>query len=265
MATVDVVTAKLEELAPLPGAEGWDNVGLLVGDRQREVRQLMTCLTMTPATVGEAVARRVDLVVVHHPLPFRPLARLTTDTTTGRLLWNLIGAGVSVFSAHTAFDSAPDGINAQWSAKLGLCEIQCLVDAAEGAQNGVVGAGRCGRLPSPLKLSDFARHVPTRLPITKVRIVGDDALRVSRVAVACGSGGSFLDAARAKGCDCLVTGETNFHTCLEAEASRIGLVLCGHYASERFAMEQLAARLGQLFPEIEVWASREERDPVREL
>jgi putative NIF3 family GTP cyclohydrolase 1 type 2 len=83
------------------------------------------------------------------------------------------------------------------------------------------------------------------------------------VAVACGAAGELLDAARRAGCDAMVVGETRFHTCLEAEAAGIGLLLPGHFASERFAVEELAGILARQFPELEVWASREERDPVR--
>jgi len=72
---------------------------------------LMTCLTITPASAAEAVAGRADLIVSHHPLPFRPLSRLTSETSEGRLLLELIGAKIAVFSPHTAFDSAQDGIN----------------------------------------------------------------------------------------------------------------------------------------------------------
>jgi dinuclear metal center YbgI/SA1388 family protein len=263
MTTVDAIIVQLEELAPLARAEEWDNVGLLVGDRQREVRRLMTCLTVTPTTTAEAIAERADLIVVHHPIPFRPVARLTTDTTTGRMLWELVGAGVSVYSAHTAFDSAIGGINEQWATKLGLQEIQCLVDSPAAAPG--VGSGRWGQVSPSLTLAEFAERVKGVLSTAKASIVGEEGQQVTRVAVACGSGGSFLDAARANGCDCLLTGETNFHTCLEAEANGGGLVLCGHYASERFAMETLAERLAARFPDVDVWASRTERDPVREL
>ena len=60
----------------------------------------------------------------------------------------------------------------------------------------------------------------------------------------------------------MITGEANFHGCLEAEATGVGLVLVGHYASERFAMEGLAEWLGGQFPQLEVWASLDEADPL---
>jgi putative NIF3 family GTP cyclohydrolase 1 type 2 len=60
----------------------------------------------------------------------------------------------------------------------------------------------------------------------------------------------------------LITGEATFHTCLEAESLGIGLGLLGHYWSERFAMERLALSLSEPFPELTIWASRSEHDPI---
>jgi putative NIF3 family GTP cyclohydrolase 1 type 2 len=83
-----------------------------------------------------------------------------------------------------------------------------------------------------------------------------------QVAVACGAAGEFLEPAADAGCDVLVIGETMFHTCLEAEALDIALLLPGHFASERFAVETLAECLASEFPDLSVWASREEKDPL---
>ena len=85
---------------------------------------------------------------------------------------------------------------------------------------------------------------------------------ITKVAVACGSGGSFLDAAKRKGCDALVTGEATFHTALDAKANSVALILVGHYASERFAVEDLAGHIKAEFDELEVWASQDECDPL---
>ena len=103
----------------------------------------------------------------------------------------------------------------------------------------------------------------TTASVGQLQIVGDPQQAIRSVAVACGAAGEFLEAARRAGCDALVLGETGLHTCLEAEAIGIGLVLPGHYASERFAVEDLADILASQFPDLEVWASREERDPLQ--
>ncbi len=83
--------------------------------------------------------------------------------------------------------------------------------------------------------------------------------------MACGAAGEFLEAARMASCEAMVLGEARFHTCVEAEAWGIGLLLPGHFASERFAVEDLAELLAKEFPEVQVWASREERDPLQWL
>ena len=101
------------------------------------------------------------------------------------------------------------------------------------------------------------------MAIERLQIVGEPGQSVRTVAVACGAAGEFLDAARQNGCDAMVIGEARFHTCLEAEAAGMGLLLPGHYASERFAMDCLADVLAEQFPDVEVWASRRERDPLR--
>jgi dinuclear metal center YbgI/SA1388 family protein len=263
MTTVAEVADFLEVFAPACLAEEWDNVGLLVGDRRRDAARIMTCLTVTPDSAAEAIAERAELIVTHHPFPFRPLNRLTADTSEGRMLLDLIGAGVSIFSPHTAFDSAATGINQRLAEGLELLDIAPLVQV-EAAPPGT-GGGRVGRLAKPLSLEQLAARLKKFLSVEHVQMVGEPQRHVQRVAVACGSAGEFLAPARALGCDCLVTGETRFHTCVEAEATGIGLLLAGHFASERFGVERLADVLGAQFPAAQVWACRSERDPIRWL
>src|SRR6188472_3716366 len=131
MTTVKDICNFLESFAPAVLAAEWDNVGLLVGDRAQRVERIMTCLTITPAAAAEAIRERVDLIVTHHPLPFKPLKRLTTDQPAGRILLDLIRAGISIHSPHTAFDSAAAGINQQLAEGLELQSIQPLEPAAK--------------------------------------------------------------------------------------------------------------------------------------
>ena len=112
---------------------------------------------------------------------------------------------------------------------------------------------------------DIAQRLKQFLSIAGLHLVGSHDQPVTKVAVACGSAGQFLTPAREVGCDLLITGETNFHTCLEAEANGVALLLPGHYASERFAVECLAEVLSGEFSELELWASRREADPLRWL
>jgi len=251
----------LKEFAPPHLAEEWDNVGLLVGDPEKKISKVMTCLTITPASADEAVREGAELIVTHHPLPFRPLKRLTTDQTPSRLLLQLIGAGIAVYSPHTAFDSAAAGINQRLADGLGLVAIAPLV--ANEQDSGGLGAGRYGSLPQDVSLAELMASLKAFLKLEGLHVVGAPERNVKHIAVACGAAGEFLEPACRAGCDVLVTGETSFHTCLEAEARNTALLLPGHYASERFAVELLAEELGKRFGGLTVWASREESDPLR--
>jgi len=259
MPTVAAIAAFLEQLAPFRLAEDWDNVGLLVGHRDQSVTKLMTCLTVTPASAAEAVQSGAELIVTHHPIPFAATKRLTADTTVGRMLLDLIAARIAVFSAHTAFDSAGEGINQRLAAGLELRGIAPLMPHPEGQ-----GTGRWGWLADPLSLGQLAQRLKQFLAIERLQLVGDPDQTVRTVAVACGAAGELLDAARQNGCDAMVVGEARFHTCLEAEALGIGLLLPGHFASERFAVECLADVLARQFQDVQVWASRSEKDPLKE-
>ena len=260
MPTVAQIAAFLEQFAPCRLAEQWDNVGLLVGRRGQNVARLMTCLTVTPQSAAEAVETRGDLIVTHHPLPFLAIKRLTDETTVGRVLLDLIAAGVAVFSPHTAFDSADEGINQRLAAGLGLEEIAPLVPLSEAADQ---GAGRRGRLKESVTLGQLAGRLKKFLSIERLQMVGSPEQSVCTVAIGCGAADELLTAAVAHGCDAMVLGEARFHTCLEAQASGVGLLLPGHFASERFAVQCLAEVLGKQFPDVTVWASRRESDPLQ--
>ena len=272
MNNVNDIAIFLEKFAPLNLAEEWDNVGLLVGDRRREVRKVITCLTITPESAAEAIEEKADLIVTHHPLPFAALKRLTTDTTPGRLLWELISERISIYSPHTAFDSAREGVNQCLAAGLGLRGITPLRACEEtGTSTSLrsepvpvfLGAGRWGWLEEMISLEQLGERLKKFLHIDHLQVVGDPKRPIRSVAVACGAADELLAAAQSNGCDCMVIGEARFHTCLEAEATQIALLLPGHFASERFAVEWLAEILSNHFPQLNIWPSRRERDPLK--
>lgn len=258
MPTIQDFCQFMQELAPECLAEEWDNVGLLLGHREEIVHKVMTCLTVTPESVEEAVERGADLIVAHHPFPFRALKRITADTSVGEMLLRLMRHHIAIYSPHTSYDSAQRGINQRLAEGLGLANIQPLEPIQE-APDGL-GAGRYGDLRTTL--AGFVDIVKGFLGIDGLHYVGTPAHSISRVAVACGSAGQFLSAALRCECDALLVGETNFHTCLEARAHDMALVLPGHYASERFAVETLATVLSGEFSGIEVWVSVQESDPL---
>lgn len=263
----------MERLAPARLSADWDNTGLLLGDLHRQVNRVMTCLTLTPESVEEAVAGRADLVISHHPLPFQPLKKITACEPTGRMLWELAGAGVSVYCPHTAWDSAETGINAQLASRLQLRNVVPLIAETPQRQsdstetpayrfiNSNLGTGRAGDLTRECNLAEIAKLIGEVVPYCRLRAV-DTGQSIVRVGIVCGSGGSLIQAAVRNECDLFLTGEATFHQCLEAKGAGLSMLMIGHFASEKFAMDGLAELCKAEFTTLEIWGSRNEKDPV---
>ena len=260
MPTIEQVTSALETIAPLRLAADWDAVGLLVGTRRTSIDRILTCLSLTPEVAREAVRERADMVVTHHPLPFRPVGRITDDSATGRVLLELVGGGIAVWSSHTAWDSAAGGINDQLAALLGLDHVAPIEpdDASP-----LAGFGRAGTAPDGWTVAQLARHAASRLGVPAVEVAGDPARPAGRVGIVCGSGGDSAAAVQRAGCNTLVTGEIKLHGALEALAHDLAVIAVGHHPSERFSMEALARRLAEALPGLHCWASRDEADPLQ--
>ena len=124
------------------------------------------------------------------------------------------------------------------------------------------GAGRVGRLRDETPLAEFAREVGQALGSAATTFAGDPSRLIREVALCCGAGDDFLKDAKAAGADVLVTGEARFHRVLEGRSRGVGLVVAGHYVTERPGVENLADRLGSAFPDLRVWASVRESDPI---
>jgi len=263
---LDEILNFLSDLAPLELAEDWDNTGLLIGQRDDSVSSIMTCLTLTPDVAEEAVSKGASLIIAHHPILFRAVKKLTDETSEGRMLLSLIRAGVAVYSPHTSYDSAYEGVNRQLAASLDLTDVKPIrtLDESDSTSNDeLIGSGRLGDLPTEVSLTDFVELVKQALKIDNTWFVGDSAATIRRVGIACGAAAEFMGDAARQGCDVLLTGEARFHACLEARTRGIALVLPGHYPTERPAMENLASRLSNQFPDLTVWASDLETDPVQ--
>ena len=127
------VIAVVDRLAPFDLAEPWDHVGLQVGSPGDEVSGVLVALEVDDAALDEARRQECDLLLVHHPLIFDPLERLSDDTEAGRLALRAARDGVAVIAAHTNLDKAQGGIADVVAELLGLEAAAPLAPAAADA------------------------------------------------------------------------------------------------------------------------------------
>lgn len=133
MTTVQQVITLMEQLAPRSYAESWDNVGLMVGDRNAIVTGVLTTLDVTEEAISYAIEHDCNLIVSHHPLIFKGLKQLSCDTAQGRMINQLIQHNIAVYSAHTNLDIAPGGLNDMLANQLGLIDLKGFVKTSEDA------------------------------------------------------------------------------------------------------------------------------------
>jgi dinuclear metal center YbgI/SA1388 family protein len=126
----------LEQIAPPEYAESWDNVGLLTGDPEQQIRGIMLTIDYTRAVAAEAAVAQCDLIVSYHPPIFQGLKRLTA----GSQVFDAIRKGVAIYSPHTALDVANGGTNDMLADVMGLTDRQPLraMDTKAGAYKLVV-------------------------------------------------------------------------------------------------------------------------------
>jgi len=127
------------------------------------------------------------------------------------------------------------------------------------------GLGRIGNLREALPLAQLASRLKDELSLIALRIVGDGARSMVKVALCAGSGASLLRQAHGLGADVLVTGDVKYHDAREAEMLGIALVDIGHFASEIPMVRGVCARLREEVKAkgftAEIMACKRERDP----
>ncbi|MDQ0205558.1 Nif3-like dinuclear metal center hexameric protein [Alkalicoccobacillus murimartini] len=125
-ATGNEIIEIFEKWSPQNLAVEGDRVGLMVGTLEKPVQRVMTALDVTEAVIDEAIAKEIDLLIAHHPLLFRPVKKIDTNTTQGRIIQKALQHELTIYAAHTNLDVAEGGVNDMLSDALSLNEVKVL-------------------------------------------------------------------------------------------------------------------------------------------
>lgn len=238
---IEELIEEIEAIAPPHLQEAWDNSGVqLLPGAYVEAKKVLVCLEITDAVVVEAIAAEADFIVTHHPLIFDGVKRIDYQSAKGRYLVQLIKNGISVYSAHTSFDSVLGGNNDYLAHMLGVSDLSP-IEAIDKIGNGM---GRIGSFPKELKFGNVVDLVKGALGNSDyLRTVGDYGSIVRKVGICTGSGADLLDRAKAMGCDMFITGDLKYHEARHAEEIGICAIDAGHFGTENIFTENFADQL----------------------
>lgn len=263
------VVDALEHYAPLPLQEGYDNAGLQVGLTEAvEVSGALLCLDVTEDVVDEAIRKGCNLIVSHHPLIFRKLARISDENYVQRTVRKAIKNDIAIVSMHTNMDAAKGGVNFKIAEKLGLRNLRFFggekeIDGVKGGE-GVIGeiTDETDALHADgIAADDLVLMLRKRFQAECVQC--NQLLRrpIRKVAL-CGGAGSFLlDAAIAAGADAFITGEMHYHEFFGHE-QEIQICVIGHYQSEQFTSEIFRSIITEKCPGVKCEISEINTNPI---
>ena len=253
---IQEVLSALEQFAPLPLQESWDNAGLQIGLTEAEVSGALLCLDVTEKVIDEAISKGCNLVVSHHPLLFHGLKQVSDANDVQRTVRKAIKADVCVISMHTNMDNARGGVNFKIAERLGLIGEMGPMSSQEKIPMVVA------ELPQPLEAQAFIEQVKERFGV-KCAMCNELLQRpISKVAICGGAGDFMLDEAIAKGADAFITGEMHYHVYFGHE-QQIQICVIGHYESEQFTSEIFRDIIEKACPGLRTVIAETNTNPIR--
>lgn len=248
------ITDAIEEFAPLSLQESWDNSGWQIGTPDATCTGAIICVDVTPAVLEEAIDKKCNLIISHHPLIFKGVKQITGRDRVERCISLALRHGISVYSSHTATDCAPGGVSWEMARRLGLENVEGL---------DVSGLGVIGNLPASLPWMKFVELVKDRFGAGCVRCsrVPFKEWTVGRVGLCGGSAAEFLPLALSRGAQAYVTADCKLNQFID-HADDILLVDSGHFETEECTKEIFYRVISEKFPNFAVWKSTVEENPV---
>ena len=239
----------IEAAYPREAALDFDNVGLLAGRTEKEVKRVYIALDATDAVIDRAVEAGADMLVTHHPLIFSPLKKVTDEDFVSRRVVKLIQNDISYYAMHTNYDVLGMAELAEKILGIRDSEVLDITMEKDGKQEGI---GRIGELEKPMTLEECCVYVKHKLNLGSLKVFGDMQAEVSRLAISPGSGKTAIAAAIAKGADVLVTGDIGHHDGLDAVEQGLAVIDAGHYGTEYIFIDDMRRFLEDKLPVLDV-------------
>ena len=255
--TIKNVSDYLEEIAPLNQAEDFDNVGLLIGNENTEVKRVLVTLDTLEETVDEAIKKNCNLIVSFHPIIFSGLKKINGNSYVEKVVMKAIQNNIAIYATHTALDNSKIGVSAKMCEVLGLSNYSILLPKDDGA----TGMGMIGNLPKPMQEEDFLKFTKKTFKTNGIRYSNKTGKLVRKVAVLGGSGSFAITDAIQKKADVYISADFKYHDFFKAE-DKILLIDVGHYESEQFTKNLLVDYLTTKYTSFAIILSEKSTNPI---
>jgi len=251
----------IEALVPLEYAATWDNVGLLYGNPEKDIKHITLCLDITSKALDFALSKGSQLCISHHPLLFDPINRFDQKDPHTRIITRLIQEDMAFYASHTNLDAALGGVSDCLLSALGLkkdtSESQDIffpVEIKEQVKN--FDSLKYGRVTfdyDRLTLSSLYEKILSSLDSPGLLMNFDQDGLAGKIYVAGGSFDSdWIEDIIPMKVRTVITGEMKYHHMLYLAEHGINVFVLGHDVSERVVLDPFASLLRKVLPSISI-------------
>ncbi len=217
----------IDEFAPFDTACEWDNVGLLVGDKENTVTGVLLVMDITNEIIDEAICKNCNLIISHHPIIFGGIKRVCANTVVYKCIRN----NITVISAHTNLDIVDGGVNTALGEKIKLINLRAI-----GTEENI---GLVGELAEEMSAEEFANHLEKCLDIVP-RYNRNVDTKIKTVGICGGSGADIaVECNRLHNIQAFVTADIKNNQFIDCANMGLTLYDCGHNATERVVLPVL--------------------------
>ncbi|MEO6883854.1 MAG: Nif3-like dinuclear metal center hexameric protein [Bacteroidia bacterium] len=256
------ITDCIETVAPLAFQESYDNSGLLIGNKNTDIKGILICIDCTEEIVDEAIQRKCNLIVAHHPIIFDGLKQITGKNYVERTVLKAIKNDIAIYAAHTNLDNVSNGVNKKIANKIGLKNTEILVPKNNFSN---VGSGMIGEISKKEKANLFLKKLKQTMQTDCIRHTSfSENIFIKKVAICGGSGSFLLDDAISARADIFITADFKYHQFFDAE-NKLIIADIGHYESEQFTKELFYDILIEKFPKSVLHLSKINTNPINYL
>lgn len=227
---------KLNEKFPENICESWDNVGLLLGNKDKDVKKVLIALEVNSKAIDKAIQERVDVIISHHPLIFKSLKKITKDDMIGSRIMRLLKNDIAVYAMHTNLDSATGGLNDYVFKLLDLDAKRMYEDETKNRPL------RYFNLTKKMTIEEMVEVVKEKLNISQLRVIYDEYYTkkdIRSFALVTGSGMDFFNEVKDK-VDLFITADVKYHEAQDALEQGVSIIDFGHLESEVHAVDLLS-------------------------
>ncbi len=219
MEKVTKIIKRIEEFAPLNTMQKWDNSGWQINLGIIDTNRILLALDVTQSTVDEAINKKCDLILSHHPIFFNSI-----KTIESPFIIKAIQNNIQVYSAHTNLDIAQGGVSEYLAEKCGFTDLDTAFEFIKYKQ-----------FDEEKNFSKLISTLKTIFSLPSVRVVNSQRKTYKSIAFCSGSGAEYIQDLEKIGIDVFITGDLKHHQALNA--TNMTIVDLGHFHSERFVVE----------------------------